>query len=100
MKTGEIFIWETKKAKGHDLRSKYHIFICPVDWQEGNTFLFICSDNYFGDFKITQEDWVKMPKPESFISLRSPAFYTDEELAEYTISHVYSVSGVLFGNGV
>jgi hypothetical protein len=88
MKTGEIFFWETKQVKGHDQRRKYHIFICPADWQEDNTFLFICSIRYFGDFNITQADWKEMPKSESAISCSSPVFYTDSDLAGYKISSV------------
>jgi hypothetical protein len=88
MKTGDIFYWDTNKAKGQDQRNKYHIFICPADWQEDNTFLFICSVSYFGDFKITKEDWAEMPKTESSIGCSSPVFYSDSELTEYKISCV------------
>ncbi len=41
MKTGDVFYWDTNKAKGHFLRKKYHIFICPVDWMNDNTFFYI-----------------------------------------------------------
>jgi hypothetical protein len=84
MKTGEIFLWTTGKAKGHNSRDKYHIFICVGDWAEANTFLFISSLNYFADFKIDKIDWPQMPKEESFIS-PNPVFYTDAELASFTI---------------
>ena len=85
MRTGEIYYWNTTKARGHDLRQKYHIFICDSDWQEDNTFLFISTQEYFKDFKITRSDWVEMPKEESFVGCASPAFYTDAELQLYKI---------------
>ena len=85
MKTGEIFYWVTDKAKGHLSRPKYHIFICESDWKEDNTFLFISSDDYFKDFRITKADWADMPKEESFIG-GSPVFYSDLELRTDTIS--------------
>lgn len=88
MKTGEIYCWDTDKAKNHAQRKKYHIFICATDWQDGNTFMFICSSTYFSDFEITQADWKEMPKDGSAISCSSPAFYSDAELNSYKISLV------------
>ena len=85
MRTGDVLYWVTDKAAGHDLRPKYHIFICESDWKEDNTFLFISSNDYFKDFRITKADWPNMPKEESFIG-GSPIFYSDLELSSYAIS--------------
>lgn len=85
MRTGEVFYWITDKAKGHDSRPKYHIFICEADWKDDNTFLFISSNDYFKDFRITKSDWANMPKEESFVG-GSPIFYSDSELRAYAIS--------------
>lgn len=84
MRTGEIYFWTTNKAKGHQERDKYHIFICNDDWQDGITFLFICSQNYFGDFPITKAEYNCLPNEESFISCSDPVFYTPEELQAFS----------------
>jgi hypothetical protein len=83
MRTGEVYIWKTKKAKGYDERDKFHIFICNDDWQDGITFLFICSAHYFGDFTVTQADCPFLKKEESSISCGRPVFYSPPELEEY-----------------
>jgi len=88
MKTGEIYCWDTDKAKSHAQRRKYHIFIGTADWQDDNTFMFICSSTYFSDFEITKADWKEMPKDGSAISCSYPAFYSDAELTGYKISLV------------
>lgn len=91
MKTGDIFYWNTGKAKGYESRQKYHVFICESDWKEDNTFLFISSNDYFKDFRITKRDWAKMPKEESFIGC-NPVFYSDEELRRYSIAQIGSLT--------
>lgn len=88
MKTGDIYCWDTDKAKSHAQRKKYHIFICAADWQDDNTFMFICSTAYFSDFEITQADWKEMPKAASAISCSSPVFYSDSELQQYKMVRV------------
>lgn len=88
MKTGEIYCWDTDKAKNHAQRKKYHIFICAADWQDDNTFMFICSSTYFSDFEITKADWKEMPKERSAISCSSPIFYSDAELTCHKIPPV------------
>ncbi len=85
MKTGDVYYWDTDKAKGHASRWKYHIFICEMNWEFDTTFLFICSDNYPGAFRIWKSDCVFLPKEESFISCSGPVQYTDTELASYSI---------------
>ncbi len=78
MKTGEIFVWATRKARRHDERTKYHIFICESDWQDGNIFLFINSLNYGGDFEISGYDF--LPNEASFVSCTAIVDYSDDEL--------------------
>ena len=85
MKTGEIFFWNTTKARGHETRNKFHMFVRETDWQFGNTFLFISKLNYFNDFQITKTDYPFLPLPISYISCEEPITYTDEELARLTL---------------
>jgi hypothetical protein len=80
MKTGDVFYWETTKARGHEKRFKYQIFICNADWEEGYTFLFISSEGIEGDYKIENPPYSFLTKRESFVSCNSIVTYTDEEL--------------------
>lgn len=57
MKLGEIYVWETEKAKGHDSRRKYHVFICEADSLGENTFLFISRNDFFDDYEIAKRDY-------------------------------------------
>jgi hypothetical protein len=82
MKLGEIYVWDTDKAVGHDSRKKYHVFICPADWREGHTFLFISKADYGGDFAISNDDYKFLPIPVSYVSCTSIVCYTDQELAD------------------
>ena len=83
MNTGDVYFWPTRKVKGRVERDKYHIYICDDDWEDGITFLFICSANYYGDFLLTQTDCEFLEKEESFISCTSPIFYSESELKSY-----------------
>ena len=78
MNTGDIYVWATRKAKGHDERTKYHVFICESDWRDGNIFLFISSINYGGDFEIAGYDF--LPNDASFVSCTAIVDYSDDEL--------------------
>jgi hypothetical protein len=53
MNPGDIFHWQTTKAKGYNLRPKDHIFICRTD-SKNNVFLFISKGERDGDYKITK----------------------------------------------
>lgn len=56
MKTGDIYQWRTKKARGHDSRKKYHVFV--INHKNKNVFLFINSVNYFGEgFELKKENY-------------------------------------------
>lgn len=92
MKLGEIYYWTTDKALGHDKRPKYHVFICPEDGMDGNTFLFISKSDYGGDYKILKIDYSFLTFECSFISCGSIVCYTDEELKGYTIKAVGQLS--------
>jgi hypothetical protein len=46
------------------------------------TSFFICSDNYFGDFRITKKDFPFLTKDESFVSCSSPVFLTIHQFCE------------------
>lgn len=83
MKVGSVYKWVTTKAKGYDERTKYHVFICEGDWQDGHTFLFISSEDIDvgGDYQITKPPYDFLTKPISFISCSSIVTYTEEELA-------------------
>jgi hypothetical protein len=57
MQLGEIYLWETQKAEGHEKRKKYHVFICPLDAGGDHTFLYINIVDWFKDYKITQANY-------------------------------------------
>lgn len=82
METGEIYVWDTTKAKGHETRRKFHVFICESDWQEDNTFLFINKANWGGDFAISNGDYPFLTLQESYIDCAAIVSYTDTELQE------------------
>jgi hypothetical protein len=83
MKTGDVFEWVTTKARGHQVRTKWHVYICASDWADDELFLYICSDNYLGDFEIQRSECNFLQKNTSYISCRAPIFYTDDELAAF-----------------
>jgi hypothetical protein len=83
MQLGDVYFWQTGKAQGHVLRNKFHIYLCPSDWREENTFVFISKADYGGDFKITKLDCPFLDLDVSYISCSSLLFYSDEELASF-----------------
>jgi hypothetical protein len=82
MNLGEIFYWTTEKAIGHESRPKYHIYVCPEDWQEGPTFLFVNSGKYGDDIEIKKASYGFLER-DSFISCGLPVSYSEEELAAF-----------------
>lgn len=90
MKLGEVFFWETDKAIGHQLRNKFHIFICEEDGFDGHTFLFISSDHYEGDFKILKSDYPFLTH-DSSISLGRIICYSTDELAKFKAEAVGAI---------
>jgi hypothetical protein len=79
MKLGEIFKWQTDKAKGHETRQKYHIFICNSDGQ--NFFLFISSLDWFQDYKLVKSPEHEFLDYDSYVSCSSVIPYSDAELS-------------------
>ena len=80
MKIGEIYEWQTNKAKGYDSRKKMQVFICAGDWRDGNTFLFISSERREGDLLILAK-YYNFLRYDSYISCGSIVTYDDGELA-------------------
>jgi hypothetical protein len=82
MQVGEIYFWNTDKAKGHDSRDKYHVYIGECD--EGHAFLFISKADYGGDFAVHKKDYNFFPLEISYISLSGIVAYSDQELKDAT----------------
>lgn len=78
MRLGDVFEWATPKAKGHDLRTKFHVFICRQGRE--STFLFVSSEDFGGDFEITNPPHEFLWKGNGYICTRSVVTYTDDEL--------------------
>jgi hypothetical protein len=81
MNVGDVFVWETTKAKGHDSRPKLHVFICPGDWEIDNVFLFISSINYEGDFLLKASDYTFL-RYDSYVACHSIVAYSDDDLTQ------------------
>lgn len=81
MLVGEIYFWNTDKAKGHDSRDKYHLYIGESQWDSGHAFLFISKADYGGDFVLAQSDYKFFPLATSYVSLSGIVSYTDQEIA-------------------
>jgi hypothetical protein len=84
MLVGEIYFWDTNKAKGHDSRDKYHLYITESQWDDGHAFLFINKTDYGGDFGLSKTDYPFFPLATSYISLSGVIPYSDGELAAVT----------------
>src|SRR5438067_13548462 len=82
MLVGEIYFWDTNKAKGHDSRDKYHLYIGECQWEDGHAFLFINKANSGADFALLKADYGFFPLGTSYISLTGIIPYNDKELAE------------------
>jgi len=78
MDLGEIYVWDTDKAKGYDIRQKYHVYICEPDWQYEHTFLFVSKANYNGDYPIYHKDYPFLSLEVSYVG--DCVFYSDAEL--------------------
>jgi len=97
MNVGQIFVWDTRRAQGHDLRRKYHLYIGEAGWREdGQAFLFISSSNYGFDYEIYQTDYPFLTKEVSYVSCNGMVVYPEEELNRYQSVRV----GMLLPNHV
>lgn len=84
MKTGEIYKWTTDKARGHENRPKYHLFIGKNEKKQ-NIFLFISSINYFNEgFELLNTDYPFFSKASSYIGCTSVVYYYDNEIDHLT----------------
>jgi hypothetical protein len=82
MNLGDIFYWVTEKAIGHDQRPKYHIYICPPDGWDENTFLLINKSPWGDELKITKADYPFL-EYDSYVGCNSVVCYSDAELAKF-----------------
>jgi hypothetical protein len=86
MDIGDIVYFTTTKARGHDTRSKYHVYLFVGDWRDEGEygFLFINKSNAYGDgFEIKKtEGYGFLDLEMSYISCSAPVCYKPEELAK------------------
>jgi hypothetical protein len=92
MNLGDIFYWITDRAIGHDARAKYHVYVCPPDWVDEHTFLFINRGPYGDDYRITKADYPFLDFPDSYISCGSIVSYSDAELASFDMNPIGQIS--------
>jgi hypothetical protein len=92
MKLGEVFYWTTDQAIGFAARPKYHLYVCPSDGMEDNTFLFISKADYGGDYKILKKDYGFFDLDESFVSCGSIVTYSDARVARFDPNPVGTLS--------
>ena len=90
---GDIFLWDTTQAIGHERRWKYHVYICPLDWRAGHTFLFISKANYGCDYEIRKADYPFLTLDSSFISCTGIVHYDDKELNAFPKKAVGRLAG-------
>lgn len=80
---GDILYFVTGKVAHSRPKPKYHVCICAG----AGLYLFINSDPFEGSFKITQADFAKLPKEESFVSCNAPVRYSSSALSGYEVEH-------------
>jgi hypothetical protein len=105
MNIGDVFYWTTDKAVGHASRAKFHIYICPPDWVDDHTFLFINKGMYGGDYKLTRSDYPFLSY-DSYISSFGIVTYDDATIATFdatvkgtiTNAHLKEIMHVLNGS--
>ena len=100
MAVGDVFLFVTTHAKGHDKREKLHIFLGTTDHFRAPAeyaFLFISSANYDQCFPISFADYGEFLKYDSFISCGNLVFYSADELKEISPKKVGSISHAHLG---
>ncbi len=96
MKIAGIYKFVTTKARGHEARVKYHVYIGSEKGK--SVFLFINSENYFGEgFEIRRVDYSFFSKPKSFIGCTGVVSYLSSEIRHLTPE---SFLGVLSQNDI
>jgi hypothetical protein len=91
MNLGDVFYWQTPKVKGHDSRPKFHIYVCPPDGWDDNTFLLINKSPWGDELKITQAEYPFL-KYDSYIGCNGIVTYTDMEVAMFDQTPVGQIS--------
>jgi hypothetical protein len=91
MNIGDIFYWITDHAVGHDSRPKYHVYVCPADWVDDNTFLFINKGMYGEDYTVTKADYPFL-EYDSYISCFGTTSYSDQEISAFDQTSKGSIS--------
>lgn len=92
MKTGDVFYWETGRAIGHEVRKKYHVYICDGDWRhQGKIFLFINKSNAHQGYLITNPPYNFLTLQESYISCTGIVAYSDSEMGLLSRTRVGSI---------
>jgi hypothetical protein len=86
MNIGEVYFWVTDQAKGHDIRPKFHIYVCPADWVDDHTFLFINKGMYGDDYKLLQADYPAMLSFDSYVSSNGIAAYDDATIKTFDLT--------------
>lgn len=82
MNIGDVFYWVTDQAVGHDSRPKYHVYVCPSDWVDGHTFMFINKGMYGEDYKLLKSDYGFL-EYDSYVSCSGLASYDDATLTTF-----------------
>jgi hypothetical protein len=83
MQTGDIFRWQTSKAKGYEKRWKFHIALC-LDAKE-SLFLFINSENYYGEgYLLKQTDYPAFLTHDSYVGCTQPIRYSQRHLSSFS----------------
>ena len=80
MNLGEIYLWETDRAQGHERRKKFHVYICEHDNGDGSAFLYINSVDWYKDYKLTQANYNFLIY-DFFVGCSAVVQYTAAELA-------------------
>ena len=81
MNLGEIYLWETDRAQGHEKRFKYHIFICN-DEDGNHVFVYINSVEWHMDCKILKANYDFL-EYDSFIGCNAVETFTPKLLAGF-----------------
>ena len=87
MAIGDIYFFQSDRARGHAQRNKYHIEVCEGDWRDDGdcVFLFINKSNAYDDgFEIRKANgYAFLQLDISFIACSSPISYEDDYLQNH-----------------
>jgi hypothetical protein len=105
MNIGDVFYWITDQAIGHDSRPKFHIYVCPSDWVDDHTFLFVNKGMYGDDYKIAKLDYPFLDY-DSYVSSFGIVAYDHAKISTFdmsikgtiTTAHLKEIMHVLDGS--